>query len=505
MGERQMNLPENGRPPDGGKLKRLLVVDDEPNMAWLFRQTFSGKCEVIAAESGERALDLVKQDDVDVVMLDLRLPGMDGMETLREMKRAGLTAPVIIMTAYGEVKSAVQAMKLGAFDYITKPFDLEELVVLVEGALQYSALTREVSRLKEELREKFNFDNIVTVSPKMISIFSVIERVCQSDVSVLIQGESGTGKELIARAIHHASPRRDKPFVPVNCAALPESLLESELFGHEEGAFTGARKRKPGKFEMADGGTLFLDEVGDLPLSMQPKILRAIEEKVIERLGGTRRIPVDVRVVAATNRDLRKEVHEGRFRQDLYFRLAVIPIYVPPLRERREDIPVLVRHFLKEFCEKRGKTVPEVDDEAMRKLVSYDWPGNVRELKNAMEQICFLCDGKRVFKKDLPPLFGQSPSGEDTGSRFAESDGSRSACEPRRPGDFSDPEELKGAGGLSRFQSSLAERKAHVVSEAEREAIRKALEAFGGNRTRAARHLGVSRRTLQLKIKKYRL
>lgn len=506
-GHRQESPHERQR--SAGNLRRMLVVDDEPNMAWLFRQTFSGKCEILSAESGEEALDILKQHDVDVVMLDLRLPGVDGMETLRRMRREGVTAPVIIMTAYGEVKSAVQAMKLGAFDYITKPFDMEELTLVVEGALKYSALTREVSRLKEELHEKFNLSNIVTISPKMISVFSVIERVCGSDVSVLIQGESGTGKELIARAIHYASPRRDKPFVPVNCAALPENLLESELFGHEEGAFTGARRRKLGKFEMADGGTLFLDEVGDLPLSMQPKILRAIEEKVIERLGGTQRIPVDVRVVAATNRDLRKEVQEGRFRQDLYFRLAVIPINVPPLRERREDIPVLVRHFLKEFCEKRGKLVPDVDDEAMRILVSYDWPGNVRELKNAMEQISLLCDKGTIYKKDLPPLFGQdslegggSPGSVDsTGSSGSSGSGSSGG-----PGGFSGPGGFRSCGESSAgFQGSLTERKTHLVSETEKEAIRKALEASGGNRTQAAKHLGISRRTLQLKIKKYGL
>lgn len=462
-------------------LPRMLVVDDEPNMAWLFRQTFSGKCDVFSAESGEEALEFVRRQQVDVIILDLRLPGMDGMEVLRLMRQAGVDCPVIIMTAYGQVKSAVRAMKLGAYDYITKPFDLEELGLVVEGALRYTALAREVTRLKEELQEKFNLSNIVTVSPKMLSVFSIVEKVSATDVSVLIQGESGTGKELVARAIHYASPRRDKPFVPVNCAALPENLLESELFGYEEGAFTGAKRRKPGKFEMASGGTLFLDEVGDLPPAVQPKILRVLEERIVDRLGGTRRIPVDVRVVAATNRDLKTEVQEGRFRQDLYFRLAVIPISIPPLRERREDIPVLVKHFLKEFCEKRGKPAPEVDEKAMNLLLSYSWPGNVRELRNAMEQISLLCDKGIILRKDLPLLFGQEMSEDDPGQSDSASQGSF------QPAD------------------TLRERKSHLISEAESEAIRRALEACGGNRTRAAKRLGISRRTLQLKIKRYGL
>ncbi|MDI7248318.1 MAG: sigma-54 dependent transcriptional regulator [Bacillota bacterium] len=494
-------------------MHRILVIDDEPNIAWLFRKAFASDCEVISAESGERGLELLKESDVDLVMLDLRLPGMDGIETLGQLREQGIDVPVVIMTAYGEVKSAVRAMKLGAYDYITKPFDMDELKLIVDGALRYFRLSLEVSRLKAELQEKFNLRNIVTVSPRMISVFSVVERVCSSDVSVLIQGESGTGKELVARAIHYGSPRRDKPFVPVNCAALPENLLESELFGHEEGAFTGARKRRPGKFEMADGGTLFLDEVGDLHPSLQPKILRVIEEKVVERLGGNQRVPVDVRVVAATNRDLKKEVQEGRFRQDLYFRLAVIPITIPPLRERPEDIPVLVRHFLKESCQKSRKLVPSVDNEAMRALVSYDWPGNVRELKNAMEQISLLCDKNVVTRMDLPLLF----DGLTGRAGYHNAGGPPADADPSESGPAAPSGEGTVAGQIdSRADNephdsarmtgrSLKQRKKDLLTNTERDMIEAALRRFGGNRTKAAEYLGISRRSLQMKIKKYQL
>lgn len=464
-------------------LEKILVVDDEPNMAWLFSQAFSGIYEILAANSGERALEMLRDIDVDLVMLDLRLPGMDGLRTLRAMREQGFMGPVIVMTAYGEVKTAVEAMKLGAHDYITKPFDMEELKLVVQGALRYSRLSREVSRLRQEIEERFHVGNIVTVSPKMMEVFSIIERVCSSDVSVLIQGESGTGKELVARAIHYGSPRREKPFVPVNCAALPENLLESELFGYEEGAFSGARRRKPGKFELAAGGTLFLDEVGDLPLSMQPKILRAIEEKVIERLGGTQRIPVDVRVVAATNRDLKKEVMEGRFRQDLYFRLAVIPLTIPPLRERREDIPVLARYFLKECCSKAGKPVPVIDDEAMAVLVSHNWPGNVRELKNVIQQLSLLCDGKVIRKNDLP---------FQTVSLPAVAAGTPSLSFSSKPTETPPAIPLKKLKDVT-------------WSETEKARIAEALSMFKGNRTRAAAYLGISRRALFNKIKKYGL
>lgn len=457
---------------------RILVVDDEPNMAWLFRHAFGGDYEIVAASSGEQALELLRCLDIDLIMLDLRLPGADGIDTLRAARKHGFTGPVIVMTAFGEIKTAVAAMKLGAHDYITKPFDMDALKLTIESSLRLSGQTSAAHHSHPVLEDAIYLRDMITVSPKMHKIFETVEKVSASDASVLVQGESGTGKELMARAIHYTSRRMNKPFVPVNCAALPESLIESELFGYDEGAFSGARKRKPGRFEIADGGTIFLDEVGDLPLAMQPKILRAAEEKVIERLGGTRRIPVDVRIVAASNRDLRQEVKEGRFRQDLYFRLAVITMSIPPLRERKEDILVLADHFLQEFCADIGRPAPSLSDATNSALLAYDWPGNVRELKNAMQHLALLCDGSVVEPHSLPAwiLLGESSELGQT------------------PGDDS-----------FKAPIPLTESKRRAFAETEKRHILEALRIFGGNRTRAAEYLGISRRSLQLKIKQYGL
>ncbi len=470
--------------------ERILVIDDESNIVWLFREIFGGAYDVLGEETGERGLQIAGSQEVHLVMLDLRLPGISGLKTLEKLRLQGYQGPVIIMTAYGEVKTAVQAMKSGAHDYITKPFDLEELKHIVEGALRYSRLSIEVTRLRRELEEKFHLKNIITVSPKMMELFSVIERVSASDVCVLVQGESGTGKEIVAKAIHYASPRKEKPFVPVNCAALPEHLLESELFGYEEGAFSGARRPKPGKFEIAQGGTVFLDEVGELPLSMQPKILRVLEENQIDRLGGTRRLPIDVRIVAASNKNLREEVRRGRFRQDLYFRLAVFPITIPPLRERREDIPVLAKHFLRELARKQQQDPLRLDDAAMSTLVSYPWPGNVRELRNIMQQLSLLCDGPVVRKQDLPAFF------YDPGWHLQ--DGSVTGQELTRVFSKELVDALSLEPGLGLKQ--LRER---AWGHIEKQLISRALEMSGHNRTLAAGYLGVSRRTLYTKIQKY--
>jgi len=458
--------------------ERILVVDDEPNMAWLFRQAFAGDYEIVAASSGEQALELLRCLDIDLIMLDLRLPGADGIDTLRAARKHGFSGPVIVMTAFGEIKTAVAAMKLGAHDYITKPFDMDELRLTIESSLRLCRETNRVRHLHRVPEDATHLRDMITVSPKMHKIFETVERVSSSDASVLVQGESGTGKELMARAIHHTSPRKNKPFVPVNCAALPDTLLESELFGYDEGAFSGARRRKPGRFEIADGGTIFLDEVGDLPLAMQPKILRAAEEKIIERLGGTRRIPVDVRIVAASNRDLRQEVKEGRFRQDLYFRLAVITVSIPPLRDRKEDILVLADHFLREFCADLGRPSPSLSDAAASALLAHDWPGNVRELKNAMQHLALLCDDSVIEPQSLPGwLLMEGPPGIAVRAD-------------------SDPLDTP---------LSLKESKRRTFVETEKRQIAEALRIFDGNRTRAAEYLGISRRSLQLKIKHYGL
>ncbi len=450
-------------------------------MAWLFRHAFSADYQIIAASSGERALEILRSADVDLIMLDLRLPGADGIATLQAARNHGFGGPVIVMTAYGEIKTAVEAMKLGAHDYITKPFDMNDLRLTIQSALRSSKLLKEARQLSADLEGTFRLCDMITVSPGMLRVFAIAERLSESDVSVLIQGESGTGKELVARAIHYGSSRNDEPFVPVNCAALPENLLESELFGYEEGAFSGARRRKPGRFELAHGGTLFLDEVGDLPLNMQPKILRVSEEKVIERLGGTSRIPVDVRIVAASNRDLRSEVSEGRFRQDLYFRLAVITVTIPPLRERKDDILVLASHFLREFCSDAGKPTPTLGEATTHALLAYNWPGNVRELKNSMQHVALLCDGDVVAPHNLPSwIFPERIVGTEA---------------------------LESAGDALPINApvSLKESKDRAFAETERTRILEALRIFDGNRTRAAEYLGISRRSLQLKIKRYGL
>ncbi len=458
--------------------ERILVVDDEPNMAWLFSHAIGDDYEIVAAPSGERALELLRSVHIDLMVLDLRLPGADGIDTLKLAREHGFRGPVIVMTAFGEVKTAVAAMRLGAHDYVTKPFNVDELRLTIESSLRSVRGAGGGHDAPGALEEPVRLHEMITVSAEMRAVFEMVERVAASDASVLVQGESGTGKELVARAIHHMSPRNDKPFVPVNCAALPESLLESELFGYDEGAFSGARKCKPGRFEIASGGTIFLDEVGDLPLAMQPKILRTAEEKVIERLGGTQRIAVDVRIVAASNRDLRREVMEERFRQDLYFRLAVITIPIPPLRNRKEDILVLADYFLREFCADLGRPCPSLSDDTARALLAHDWPGNVRELKNAMQHLALMCDSSIVEPRCLPGWI--------------------------HPIGYSDPDNYVD-DYLQLYQVSLKESKRRAFAATEKRRIAEALHVFNGNRTRAAQSLGISRRSLQLKIKDYGL
>ncbi|HHV79169.1 MAG TPA: sigma-54-dependent Fis family transcriptional regulator [Firmicutes bacterium] len=453
-----------------GGLPKVLVVDDETNMEWLFRSSFGDLYEIIGARSGEEALEKIASDRIDLVMLDLKMPGMDGMEVLKQLRQRHPTVPVVMMTAYGTVKTAVEAMKMGAHDYVTKPFDMEELRMIMENTLKFGRLTREVEELRDQLQEKFHIKNIITASPAMLNVFRVIEKVARTDAPVLIEGESGTGKELVARAIHWESNRRHKPFLPVNCAALPENLLESELFGYEEGAFTGAKRRKPGKFELADGGTIFLDEIGDLPQGMQAKVLRVIEEKEIERLGGTKRIPVDIRLVSATNKSLREEVGKGRFRQDLYYRLAVIPIKLPPLRERKEDIPLLVAHFIQTLNKTNQKNIKGVSPEAMNMLKAYEWPGNVRELKNVIQQTVVLGEGEVLTPEMLPEYI-----------------------------------KCQAVSHSTTAEHSLKDKIQELKAGRERQMIQEALSKFGGNRTKAAEYLGISRRSLQMKIKAFGL
>ncbi len=437
-------------------MKKILIVDDERAQrealgGFLKKKGF----ETLKAGSGEEALKQLEESGVNLLLVDLKLPEMSGLDLLSEVKKRYPNIEVIVITAFGSIETAVRAMKLGAFHYLTKPIDLEELLILINRALEKQEMELEIQALREELRDLKKSQEIIAESPKMKEVLSLIYRVALTPATVLLIGESGTGKELLARAIHEASTRRGR-FVAVSCAAIPENLLESELFGYEKGAFTGADRPKPGKFELADGGTLFLDEIGDLPQVLQPKLLRAIQEKEVERLGGTRPIKVDVRIISATNQDLEKKVREGKFREDLFYRLNVVRIDIPPLRERPEDIIPLANHFLKKYREELKKPVEGFTEKAERLLLSYKWPGNVRELENAVERAVVLTRKNYIEPEDLP-----------IGHR------EEFLKEPMR------------------------------LDEVEANHIRKVIGLTKGNLGEAARILGIHRNTLREKLKKY--
>lgn len=439
----------------------ILLIEDEKLMRVTLEDAMKSEgYEVLSFESGMEALKALKGNQVDIVVTDVRLPDTDGFEILREIVSENRQAQVILMTAFGTIKDAVEAMKVGAFDYITKPFSLDEFLLLIERALDIKGLRDENIRLRKDLTRCYSFPNIIGESDEMKNVFSMIERVSKSDSTVLISGESGTGKELIATTIHYQGRRKDKPLIKVNCAALPEGLIESELFGYEKGAFTGALKRKPGRFELASSGTIFLDEVGDLPLSAQSKLLRIIQERTFERVGGTDTINVDVRIIAATNKNLEEEVKKGRFREDLYYRLNVIPILIPPLRERRHDIIYLIEFFLN-LCNNKLSQNVRFSREALDALYRYDYPGNVRELENIIERCVTLAASDTIGKDDLPSF-------------------------------------VLGEGGVKR-RVSLSD----VAADAEREYIIKVLKTTNGNKTKAAEMLKISRKNLWEKMNAY--
>jgi len=389
----------------GGKalpIFRILVVDDEESLREMLKEFLEGEGMLVElAQNGREALEKLRSLSLDLILLDLRMPGMSGIEVLQEIKKEEPELPVVVITAYGSVDNAVETLKMGAFDFITKPFKLEELLNIISRALEVERLKRENQYLLEEMRDKFYFEGVVGKSPRMKEVMRVASLVAKTDATVLIYGESGTGKELLARSIHHQSNRRSKPFVVVNCGAITETLLESELFGHEKGAFTGAQTRKLGKFELADEGTVFLDEIGEMSPAMQVKILRVLQERNFERVGGTDVIQVDVRIIAATNRDLRKEVREGKFREDLYYRLNVVPIDLPPLRERKEDLPLLCDFLIEKHARKLHKKIKGVSSQAMRLLKKYNWPGNIRELDNVIERAIILTEDEIIGVEDL--------------------------------------------------------------------------------------------------------
>jgi two-component system, NtrC family, response regulator AtoC len=441
--------------------KHILVVEDEEKLRRVIElQLASMGFEVDKAATAEEGIKIA--DRADLILTDLRLPRMDGLQFLAQIRRQNTQVPVIMMTAYGSIETAVESMKAGATDFLLKPFSLDHLMQVVNKALELSTLRNENRQLKAELGRRYEYDNIVGRSEAMQEIFATIDRVAPSRATVLLAGESGVGKDLIARAIHFHSPRRDRPLVKINCTAIPENLMESELFGYEKGAFTGAAGTKPGKFEQADTGTVFLDEIGDVPAAIQVKLLRILQEREFERLGSNVTRHIDVRVIAATNQDLRAALEQGTFREDLYYRLNVVPINIPPLRERREDIRLMANHFLKKLAPDAGRDVESITDAAMEKLLNYHWPGNVRELENVIERGLILCRGKELDVDDIKLETAPRPRTQNDGQHFL-------------------PEGL-------------------TLDQYEQEIIREALKRADGNKSQAARMLGLTRNALRYRL-----
>jgi len=457
---------------------RVLVVDDEQSLRKVLAATLQREgYEVQVAADGQEALLALDRDGADVVVTDLVMPKMDGLSLLRKVVARHPDVPVIVVTAHGRVDSAVEAMKAGAFDFVTKPFENAELKSIIAKAARQSDLNARNVVPEEPAQGARAFTEIVGKGQLMVELQQIIAKVADAPSTVLIQGESGTGKELVATAMHEKSSRRERPFIKINCAAIPRELVEAELFGFEKGAFTGAVQSKPGRFELADGGTLFLDEIGEIPIEMQVKLLRAIQESEFERVGGVKTTRVEVRLVAATSRDLTKEIAAGRFREDLYYRLNVVPIHLPALRERREDIPLLVEHFRQKYNARLKKNVEKVEEDALAALAAYSWPGNIRELENVLERTILFAEGTTIRAADLPASLRRHPAAEAAPAGFA-------------PG--SPPGPLKE---IVRGQ----------VQAIERDLIMRGLEVTGGNVTRTAKLLKISRKSLQMKMKEFAL
>ena len=450
----------------------ILIVDDDRNTREGLRRALQPLYDIVLVDSAERALPTLDERHVDVVLSDIRMAGMDGLTLLQRIMARSHPPIVIMLTAYGNVETAVEAMKRGAYDFLMKPVNLDHLDMLLKRAVRASEVETENLRLREQLDNRFGLEAIIGHSSAMKEVFEMIKQAAPTQATILLQGESGTGKELVAHAIHQLSPRSKGPFVAVHSAALSPTLLESELFGHEKGAFTGATERRRGRFEIADGGTLFLDEISEIQPAIQVKLLRVLEERRFERVGGQETLDVDIRLIAATNTDLRKMVEEGRFRNDLFFLLDVVSITLPPLRDRTDDIPLLCNHFLKEFSQRNNKPVEDISSDTMAALCAYSWPGNVRELRNVIERMVVLTHGSRLTVRDLPQ-----------GIRAAIPDEKRNLWRMDA-----------GGGGAT-----------GSIEEAERSMIYAALKKNKGNRSRAAVQLGISRRTLQRKLKEYRL
>ena len=452
-------------------METILIVDDEKNYRVVLEALLGSEgYETATAGNARDALRLIRESDLDLVITDMKMPGMNGMDLLEASKGIKPELPVIMMTAYGTIEMAVAAMKKQAFDYITKPFQNEELKLTIKKALETHRLIKENRRLSEALSDRYRFGSIIGKSKPMLAVYDIIGKVAQSRASVLISGPSGTGKELVAKAIHYASPRKDSPFVSVSCGALTETLLESELFGHEKGAFTGAIAMKKGRFELADGGTLFLDEVGEMPPSLQVKLLRVLQEMEFERVGGTRTIKVDVRVLSASNRNVKEDVANGHFREDLFYRLNVMTIDMPPLHQRTDDIPLLVRHFIEKYRPDGSRGVIELSPEAWKAIYRYQWPGNVRELENMIERAVVLNPTGPIDVADLPPDLGEN----------------------------------QGELDIERFIPLDAPLK-ETLEEIEEKLIRRALVRCENVQSHAARMLGIKKNLIQHKMKKYHI
>ena len=449
---------------------RILIMDDEAQERHRIGSFLKHRgYEVTALESVAEAMTAMQRDRYDVFLTDCNIPGVDALQTSGEARRINPDMAVIIMTSFGTIETAVKAIRAGAYDYLPKPIDLEQLVVLINRISERQSLLRENASLREQLRERYAFEQITSTSHAMEEVMNMAGRVASSNATVLLRGESGTGKELIARAIHYHSPRASQPLIKVNCAALPETLLESELFGHEKGAFTGAAGKRIGRFEAADKGTLFLDEIGDIPLSVQVKLLRVLQEKEFERIGGNETIKTDVRLVAATNRDLEKAMKDGSFREDLYYRLNVVTVAIPPLRDRKEDIPALMEHFIKKYSMENKKKITGVTAEARDLLMRYSYPGNVRELENIIERAVVLVKSETITSAEIP-LHLRTVEIEEK------------ICVAKRDGSLTD-----------------------TLETLERGIIMEAMKAAGGVQTRAAEKLGISERVLRYKLKKYKI
>jgi two-component system response regulator AtoC len=468
--------------------EKIMIVDDERLVRWSLRQ----KCEewgyrVVEADSGGPALKLAQHESPDLVLLDVRMPDLTGIEVLDQLKKSGAARAVIMITADPQLDDVKAALKLGAYDFVGKPVDFDELHVTIKNALEATNLRSEVQTLRGEVRRGAGYSNVVSVSPKMTELMNFVRKVAASEaITILIQGESGTGKDLIAKAIHYESSRQERPFVAINCSAIPETLMEAELFGHEKGAFTDAKQMKKGLFEAADGGTLFLDEIGELSPLLQAKLLRVLEDQVIRRVGGIKDMQVDVRVIAASNRDLEKAVRENQFRQDLYYRLAIIAIFIPPLRDRREDIMPLVEFFIDRYNRRFKKAVRGISDETRRLILSHNWPGNVRELKNTIERGMILEDEALLRPLYLPFSVGES-GGRTVFERTSPADGGQALPNGRTLPRLYIPE-----GGTS-------------LEEVEHTMVELAMRQSNGNQTHAAKLLDISRDALRYKLKKFGL